>query len=255
MTPWVLRLIVANVAVFLATSVLPVIPFHSLMLVPVWVPSRPWTVVTYMFLHAGMWHLLFNMLGLYFFGPRLEARMGGRQFLILYFVSGLTGALLSFPFTPRAAIVGASGAVFGVLLGFALYWPKERIYVWGILPVEARGLVIIMTALSLFGGFGGAGGGVAHFAHLGGFMGGFLYIKWWERTSPAAQFRAKARPGAQPKARGDDAELKRWQRIRRDDMHPVNQEELDRILEKIGAAGMASLTNDEREFLERFSAR
>ncbi len=254
MTPWVQKLLIANVAVFFLTQIVPNITTH-LMFVPFLVLVRPWTLVTYMFLHAGLMHLLFNMIALFFFGPRLEQRLGGKQFLALYFLSGITGAVLSFPFTPHAAIVGASGAVYGVLIGFAMYWPRERIYIWGILPIEARVLVIILTALSLYGGVGGSGGNVAHFAHLGGFLGGFLYLKWWERRSPAARFRAKAKPKQKSSSPSATADIGRWQRIKREDMHPVNREELDRILDKISATGVSSLTNSEREFLERFSAR
>jgi membrane associated rhomboid family serine protease len=251
MTPWVTRLLIANVAVFFLTVAVPVLPVRPLVLVPALIPYRPWTLITYMFLHAGLWHILFNMLALFFFGPRLEARLGGRHFLGLYLVSGLTGALLSVPFSPFAQIVGASGAVFGVLLGFARYYPRERIYIWGILPIEARALVIIMTVLSLWGGFAGRGSGVAHFAHLGGFLGGFLYLKWRERRSPAALFKAKASPLANRKPPAP-ADVEKWRRIRREDLHPVNRDELDRILDKISAAGIASLTPDERAFLERF---
>lgn len=244
----------ANVVMFFITQVMPDLT-RQLMFVPILLPYRPWTIITYMFLHAGLMHLLFNMIGLFFFGPRLEQRLGGRHFLWLYFLSGITGALVSFPFTPRVAIVGASGAVFGVLIGFAKYWPRERIYIWGILPIEARVLVIILTLLALSGGFGGSGGNVAHFAHLGGFLGGFLYLKWWERRSPAARFRTKAQAKPKAKAVNGAADIVRWQRIRREDLHPVNNEELDRILDKISADGVSSLTADEREFLERFSAR
>jgi membrane associated rhomboid family serine protease len=252
MTPWVQRLLIANVAMFFITQFVPDLT-RQLMLVPILIVFRPWTIVTYMFLHGGLMHLIFNMIGLYFFGPRLEDRLGGRQFLLLYFLSGIAGALLSFPFTPRVAIVGASGAVFGVLMGFALYWPRERIYIWGVLPVEARVLVAVLTAVSLYLGWQG-GGNVAHFAHLGGFLGGFLYLKWWERSSPAAKFKAKAKPKPK-KVSNSAADIVKWQRIPRDDLHPVNREELDRILDKISASGVSSLKADERDFLERFSSR
>lgn len=153
MTPWVTRLLIANVLMYVISFAAPAI-VNSLMLVPALILSRPWTLVTYMFLHGSLWHLLFNMLGLYFFGPRLELELGGRDFLLLYFVSGVVGALFSF-LTPYSATIGASGAVFGVLIGFARYWPRERIYIWMILPLEARWLVVIVTGLSLLGGFGG----------------------------------------------------------------------------------------------------
>ena len=248
MTHWVARLIVANIIVFLLTTLFPAM-MDLLALVPAWVLVRPWTLLTYMFLHAGLWHLLFNMLGLYFFGPRLEAELGSRDFLLLYAISGIMGGLLSF-LTPEAAIVGASGAVFGVLLGFARRWPRESIYVWGILPIEARWLVVLMTALSLLGGFGGGRDGIAHFAHLGGFAGGYVFLRWRDRHTRAARFEAQAAP-----LRASTADVERWKSIDRQRLHEVNRAELDRIMEKISASGAESLTLAEREFLERFSSR
>lgn len=247
MTPWVLRLIVANVGVFFLTGVFPVLRF-TLAYVPSLVPMRPWTILTYMFVHAGVWHIAFNMLALFFFGPQLEARLGSRHFIALYLVSGLMGALLSL-FTPRAVIVGASGAVYGVMLGFARYWPRAKILIWGILPVEARVLVIVMTALALLGTGGFGQQGVAHFAHLGGFVGGYIYLKVMETRSSAARFRARA--SAAPAPRTDD--LNRWERIDRSALHPVNREELDRVMAKIARSGLGSLSPDERVFLDRFS--
>ncbi len=251
MTRWVSRLIYANAVMYLITMLQPnIIP--QLWLEPAAIPLRPWTLVTYMFLHGGLWHLLFNMLGLYFFGPQLEHRMGARHFLGLYFASGVAGALLSL-ITPHARIVGASGAVFGVLLAFALIWPRVQIFIWGILPIEARLLVPIITALSLFGGFSGRGGGIAHFAHLGGFLGGYLYMKWMEYRSPARRFKAEATAPLQRTATVKSSDVERWQRIRRENLHPVNRDELDRVLDKIKSAGVGSLTPDERAFLDRFS--
>lgn len=243
-----MRLIFANAAMYLVTMAVPAVKW-ALVLVPGLVLFRPWTVVTYMFLHADFWHILFNMLGLFFFGPRLEARLGGRRFLGLYFASGIAGALLSL-FTPHAAILGASGATFGVFLGYALYWPHERVLIWGILPVEARVLVVIMTVLSLYGGMTG-GGGVAHLAHLGGFAGGFLYLKWSERHTPAAKFRARAQPRARAVTASD---VERWTRIRAEEMHPINREEYERLIRKIRDEGVSGLTPSERAFLDRFCA-
>jgi len=259
-TPWVLRIIFMNVGVFFFQQALPG-GWINFALVPSLAWVRPWTLVTYMFLHAGLGHIFFNMLVLYFFGPVLEARLGSRKFLQLYLVSGLAGALLSIAMTPiqggHIPIIGASGAVFGVQLAFAYYWPRQQIHIWGILPIEARWLVIIMTVMALMGGFmGGAGGGVAHFAHLGGFAGGYLYLKWMERRqqAPIREWRAKAAPRAQ-KSESSVQSLQRWKQIRRDDLHEVNRDELDRILDKISATGLSSLTQSEREFLDRFSTR
>lgn len=250
MTPWVKRLIFANVVMHLVSMAFPEV-WRALLLVPALIPQRPWSIVTYMFLHApGLMHIFFNMLILFFFGPRLELRLGGRRFLILYFVSGITAGLVSIPFTPWAAIVGASGAIFGVQLGFALHWPRERIYIWGVLPIEAWLLVVLLTAMSLWAGFSGARDGVAHFAHLGGFLGAFLYLKWLDWRSPARQFKKQAQVHAAP-VKDERRAVERWQTIRKHRLHPVNKEEVDRLLDKIGAQGVASLTPEERAFLER----
>lgn len=252
MTPWVLRLIVANVAVFAATSITPnlwvVLGFR-----PVWFLYRPWTVFTYMFVHAGLWHLLFNMLGLFFFGPRLEARLGGRRFAGLYFLSGFGGALLSV-FTPYAIIVGASGAVFGVLYGFAHYWPHERIYIWGVLPVPARGMVVGLAMISIYFGISG-GGSIAHFAHLGGFVGGWAFLRWHESRSKRFQRKAgPAQPSALDKVSGKARrEEQRWKDIDLAALHEVNREEVERILAKLEEDGPAGLTASERDFMNRMA--
>jgi membrane associated rhomboid family serine protease len=248
MTPWVLRLIFANAAMFLVQQLYQPVTLW-LGLVPADMLVRPWTPFTYMFLHGGFMHILFNMIGLFFFGPRLEARLGGPRFLGLYFTSGLVGALLSLV-TPHALIIGASGAIFGVLLGYARYWPHDKIYIWGVLPVEARVLVVAVVALSLWAGFRG-GSGVAHFAHLGGFLGAWVFLKIAERHSAAAKFQARA--AVVPNKSAGQQDLARWRRIRADQLHPLNREELDRVLDKISSSGLDSLTAQERAFLDRFS--
>jgi len=249
MTRWVLRIIAANAVMFLLTSASPDIE-RQLMFIPALAIVRPWTAVTYMFLHAGVGHILFNMLALFFFGPRLEAEIGEKRFLWLYFISGLSGAALSVLFAPQAAIVGASAAVYGVFIGFTYFWPRAMIYIWGIFPVEARWLVAGMTALSLFGGFSGDGGGVAHFAHLGGFLGGFLYLRsvYPQRHLTPAQVKPE-KPAIEPGAIG------RWKEIDTDRMHEINREEYRRIMMKLETSGSGSLTGEEISFLERFSRR
>jgi membrane associated rhomboid family serine protease len=253
MTPWVLRLILANVAMFFMQQASSPAFTESLMLVPALGLYRPWTFITYMFLHGGLGHIFFNLLSLFFFGPRLEDRLGGASFLGLYFASGIMGALLSIPFTPYAPIIGASGAVYGVMLGFAMFWPRDQIMIWGIVPVEARFLVLFMTALSLFGGFSPSSGGIAHFAHLGGFLGGWLFIRAMRLGSGSAKFRKQAT--FVRKVETPATALDRWRRIKRDGLHEVNRDELDRILDKISAGGIGTLTPGEREFLDRFSQR
>lgn len=252
---WSIRLIIANIIVFLLMPVMPGGLLSQLVLVPSEAWRAPWTLVTYMFLHGGLGHVFFNMLALFFFGPRLESRLGGNRFLGLYFTSGIVGALLSLVLAPNAAIIGASGAVFGVMFGFAWFWPRDRILIWGIIPIEARYLVLLMTAIALYSGFTpGAGGNIAHFAHLGGFLGGFAFLKVLERRSGMSRFRKRAQSGA-ARLETIGSAMERWKTIRRDHLHEVNREELDRILDKISSEGIASLTQGEREFLDRFSTR
>ena len=198
-------------------------------------------------LALGMMHLLFNMLGLYFFGPRLEERLGSRNFLILYLLSGITGALLSLVLGPSAAVLGASGAIFGVMLGFAWFWPDAPIHIYGIIPVPARLLVIITTVLSLWAGLGGRGGNVAHFAHLGGYAGAFLYLKYLDRKRLEFRKRATAGPPVRelPLTKRPEVDLSR--------VHEVNRDEVNRILDKISAHGMSALTPQERLFLSNFA--
>lgn len=245
MTPVVRALLIANVAAFFVQSALPELA-NALVFVPALALVRPWSVVTYMFLHGDLMHLLFNMLALFFFGPRVEDRIRSRPFAILYFVSGITGALLSVLFSPGSPIIGASGGVFGVMLAFAWFWPHERIFLWGVLPVPARMLVILTTMLALFSGFGGVGGGIAHFAHLGGYLGALLYLRWLDRRRLAFKRQATAVP---PDAA---RRLANYRNIDLSRAHEMNRGEIQRIVDKIDAQGFGSLTAQEAAFLSNF---
>lgn len=254
MTPWVKRLLVANVVMFLLTASAPVL-YSLLALVPMAVVSRPWTPVTYMFLHAGLGHLFFNMIGLFFFGPRLEERLGSRDFLWLYFLGGIGGAAFSFFFAPQYPVVGASAAVYAVLLAFAMFWPRERIYIWGVLPVEAWLLAALLVLGSLWSGISGASSGVAHFAHLGGLAFGFVYLKVrdWRRGAPRREFQRKVETPVVGVS--ERSSLKRWKDIDVASLHRINREEVEVLLRKVDHGGIKSLSPEERAFLDRMSGR
>ncbi len=244
-TPVVRALLIATVAVFFLQQTVALVG-QLLVFYPPLLFRQPWTVVTYMFLHGSFTHILFNMLGLFFFGPRIEARLGSRPFATLYFVSGIAGALLSFLLARNAPIVGASAGVFGVMLAFAHFYPNEPIHIWGIIPVPARILVIGTTILTLWAGFSGARSGIAHFAHLGGYAGAWLYLRWLDRQRTTFKRKvASASPEVTRTVRG-------YQRIDRSRIHEVNRAEVDRILDKISAGGVGSLTAQERLFLSNF---
>ncbi|HXY29441.1 MAG TPA: rhomboid family intramembrane serine protease [Gemmatimonadaceae bacterium] len=253
MTPWVVRLLVANVAVFLLTAANPELRI-LLAFQPDTVLTHPWTPFTYMYVHGSIGHIFFNMLALWFFGPRVEERLGGTRFFTMYTVSGLAGAALSL-FTPSAVIVGASGAVYGVLYAYAHFWPHDKIYLYGVLPIEARLFVLIMTVLALYGGWNsGFQPGIAHFAHLGGFVGGAIYLYLVERRAPSRG--SAARVGdALRRTVSQKEDVARWSSIRRDQLHEINRSEVDRLLDKIRASGVGSLTDDERAALDRFSGK
>ncbi len=259
MTPWIRRLVIANAAMYLITAYTPAGPILANLMAlrphPLWVLRAPWTPITYMFVHANFMHIFFNMLVLFFFGPRLEMRLGGARFIKLYFLSGLAGAVLSMAFLlgPPVPIVGASGAVYGVLMGFAVLWPRDAIYIWGIVPVQARWLVGVMTALTVFQGFGGGQDGVAHFAHLGGFLGGYLYMRRIEQNAPHRKFKDLAYAADRRRPGRDGEDFRRWANIQLGGLNEVNRDEVERLQAKITELGVATLTLEERAFMNRFS--
>jgi membrane associated rhomboid family serine protease len=193
-TPWVRRLLIANGAIWLLmwAGLLPgewaIRTFGSS---PEGFLTRPWSPLTYMFVHGGFWHVLVNMFVLFFFGPPLERTWGGREFLKYYLVAGLGGALGSLAFLPLpevqadTLVVGASGAIFGLMLAFALLWPDAKIYIWGILPMRAKWFVALLAGFTLYASFTAGGDNVAHWAHLGGLVTGFGYLKWGQGISRA----------------------------------------------------------------------
>jgi membrane associated rhomboid family serine protease len=135
-----------------------------------------WQIVTYMFLHGSLWHLILNMFVIWMFGTPLEGVWGSNRFLNYYFVCGFGGALLSFLFSFKTAVIGASGAGYGILLAYAILFPYNEIYVMGLFPVRARTFVIFLTIIEFAYGYSGVDG-IAHFAHLGGMAAGFLYLR------------------------------------------------------------------------------
>ena len=192
-------LIGANVLVFLVGSVAPAV-LNRLALIPGAIIQLRWywTPITYMFVHGGTWHLLFNMLGLFFFGVQLERRIGSNEFLLFYLLSGTLAGLFSFAVyvltgTYNVALIGASGAVFAVLLAFATYFPTATILLFGIIPIRAPLLVIGYAALELFNTFSRTRGNVAHMTHLLGFAAAFLYLLVRMRINPITLFRNSSR--------------------------------------------------------------
>ncbi len=191
-------LIWTNVAMFLVTFVVPgVVPYLGLMPAAVLERLFVWQPVTYMFLHGGVMHILINMLMLWMFGTDLEHRWGTRFFLKFYFVTGVGAAATTIlasllPFGVgelmySSLTIGASGAIYGVLVAYGLTFPNRLIYMYLLFPIPARVFVLIMAAIALLASISG-GGSVAHSAHLGGLVVGYLYLKM-QRGNPLAELR------------------------------------------------------------------
>ena len=280
MTPWVRRLLIANTAVFLAVFVL-----ERLLHTPVvrWLEFaprdflfRPWTLLTYSFVHAGVWHLLGNLLVIFFFGPPLEERWGSRDFIRFYLAAAVGGAVFSalfFVLQPALAIVGASAAAFGLMLAFAMLWPDMPIHVWGIFPIKAKWLVGILAALQLLMLADAGASEVAVLAHLGGLVTAFLYLR--SPWAPRGWGNVVSTPRSS--SRGGGASLVNWAKPRREPVRAETRatvgrvraatagrkadskaerellDDVDRILDKISEKGLSSLSDDERKRLDEVS--
>lgn len=258
LTPWVKRLLIINAAAFfllMLPGLREIFPYLALR--PNFLLHHPWTPLTYMFLHVGLWHLLINLLILFFFGSPLESHWGSREFIRYYLVCGLGGALFSLVFAWNAAVVGASAAILGLMLAFALNWPNAPIYVLGIFPIKAKWLVAFLVFINLFSAATGVSDGVAYFAHLGGLACGYLYLKLDVvfRTRLSGLKRKLAGSGVSvvtsPKAKNQSGH-----RIRRHQQQDEQLlDEVDRVLDKISTSGLGSLSSEERKLLDEVSRR
>jgi membrane associated rhomboid family serine protease len=186
LSPALKGLIGANVLVFVLELVPGLTELLGLELPAVMQRFEVWRLVTYMFLHAGIFHILFNMLALWMFGTELERVWGTRYFLKFYFVTGIGAAVLTLLFSllpfdiARSLqgynIIGASGAIYGLLLAYGLYFPDRPIYIYLVFPIPAKYFVMIMGALAFYSSLT-ATNGIANATHLGGLLVGYLYLK------------------------------------------------------------------------------
>lgn len=279
LTPWVKRLLIVNTALYVA--VLLGRFFLPGNLVAEWFAfqpanflAKPWTVLTYAFFHAGVMHLLWNMLTLFFFGPPLEERWGGRGFIKFYLVAAAGGALFSVLFAfldPASYIVGASGATLGLMMAFALIWPDMEVHILGIFPVKMKWLVTGLVFINLAMALEGSGGQTAVLAHLGGMAAAFLYLKspWapsaWGDVPSAPRKRQQKRGmalvpwgGKKPVVTASPAGTATQTRpapVRSAKAERELLDDVDRILDKISAQGLGSLTEEERKRLDEVSRR
>ena len=181
-------LLLINVALFAADLLFGRMLTALFALWPLGTHFMPWQVVTYAFLHGSVGHLFFNMLGLWMFGSELERLWGGKRYLQFYFASVLTAALTQLVvglLIGGAPTVGASCGLFGLLLAFGMMFPNRIIMpLFPPIPMKAKTFVMVFGGLELLFGVTGTASGVAHFAHLGGMLGGFLMMRYWRGQPP-----------------------------------------------------------------------
>jgi membrane associated rhomboid family serine protease len=261
MTPGVKNLILANVALFVVGLVVGPDFSQHFGLVPhrVLADRWVWQPVTYMFVHGGFFHLFFNLFMLWMCGMPIEEQWGTKEFLKFYFVCGLCVALVKVAVWPYSTtpLIGASGAIYGLLVAFAMLYPDAIFYFYFFIPVKAAHMAILCGLIELYSMRGQGGGGIDHFAHLTGLAVGYVYVRWWfifkvhmkaalsGLAAPPAQTpkRVSGRPGrprGAPQPKPDAA---------------ASMEDVDRILDKILAKGLDSLTAEEREVMRRYSDR
>ncbi len=249
--PAIKWLMIINVAAFLGPRVFYVIGdmLHSVFgLVPAYVVGNLfiWQPVTYMFLHGGTWHIFMNMFILWMFGSELERSWGTREFLKFYFISGVGAGLVNLlfgvfnPATSHIPVIGASGAIYGILVAYAILFPERYVYIYFLIPVKVKYMVIFLIAIEFLSTY--RADGIAHFAHLGGALFGFLYLKqnWrWKlrRWSPVEMLR-KFRDAKAARKNQEEREI---------------MEEVDEILDKINRIGYENLTKREKKILEKAS--
>ncbi|GAK59954.1 rhomboid family protein [Candidatus Vecturithrix granuli] len=219
-----------------------------------------WQFVTYMFLHAGFSHIFFNMWGLYLFGSVILPILGTKRFVTLYFLSGVSGAglWLALNWGSRIPIVGASGAVFGVMMAAAMLHPSMRIQLlFPPIPMQMKTFVTVYAVIEIVSEFSQTRGGIAHLAHLGGFISAYFYIrsiygsKVWDMFKFLRQMKPKQ---SEPKSNIPTG----WTvhsnpSPQSPAQSPISQEEINRLLDKISEQGMESLTEEELATLKRAS--
>jgi len=244
-------LLLANVGIFVLEFLWGSELIYLFGLTPVLVQKGfIWQPVTYMFLHGGLFHILINMFVLWMFGCEIERTWGTKEFVKYYFITGVGAGLFTFvlSFNSHIPTIGASGAIFGILVAFALMFPNRLIYLYFIFPVKAKYLVIFFAVIEFLASFKHTSDGIGHFAHLGGMVIGYLYIKA-DFKIPAI-FRLSSYL----------AYLKNFKHKRR--MKVINKkrekeqkvmERVDQILDKINLVGYDNLTKEEKKTLEQAS--
>lgn len=233
-----------------------------------------WQLLTYQFLHGGFWHLFFNMFALWMFGSELDYLWGGRRFLTYYLLSGIGGGIANL-LVSDAPTIGASGAIMGILVAYGLTFPDRPVMIFPLfIPIPAKVFVILYAAIDLFSGLTATNTGVAHFAHLGGALTGFLLLRFGDRLGVFSIVERIGSWKERPRRRNRYAEPIEAEFIEIPHQFPrhtgkpmfhgasffykgeyISEETVDRILEKIAEHGFDALTDREKDILYEVSRR
>ncbi|MCH8328338.1 MAG: rhomboid family intramembrane serine protease [Candidatus Marinimicrobia bacterium] len=224
--------------------------FPLLGLVPqyVWSKAMIWQPLTYLFLHAGFWHLAMNMLALWMFGSELEREWGGPAFLRFFIITGVGAGLVTVLFTGGSTIpvVGASGAIYGVLLAYGLAYPNREVYLYFMFPVKVKYFVGFLAVMAFVASIQQGASGVSHLTHLSGMIIAWFYLKsGWGRNWLGLTQQVKVLHTA----------YRERQSARQENLDMDMREQVDAILDKINASGYSSLTQAEQDTLHKAAVK
>jgi membrane associated rhomboid family serine protease len=255
--------------------------YSALALDPARFPTAWWTVGTYMFVHAWLAHLAFNMFTLWMFGPRLEQEWGTRSFVQFYLWCGLGGAIAHLILAQHSAVIGASGAISGVLVAYALRWPDEEVYLFGVIPMKSRWLVVALLAMNIIFALSPSSR-IDWTAHVGGMAFGWIFLKlyavgginrvrgWVSAVPDDSEDMPRAVPRNRAPTRDRSSnvdevvqrsnaivlrESKPLQHVPKQETPKEYAAKVNRVLDKISQHGIDSLTRDERRLLEDMSRK
>jgi len=253
LTPLVRNLIIINVAIFLLQFISGTLLQRSFLeaifalnpekVSDFWI----WQLLTYSFLHADFFHILFNMFSLWMFGSELESTWGSDIFLKAYLFAASLGGVLTYLahfWWPQGIVLGASGGIYGLLVAFAMIWPNREILFMAIFPLKAKYFVLIIMLMLAFSG---GGGHIAHFAHAGGALGGYLFVRYFEFFRNFGNWNFSISRSIQRR------KMRKYQEEM--DMRVNAKTRVDELLDKISKQGMNSLTRKEKKFLNEASTK
>ena len=243
-------LLIVNIVVFVLVELSgqQSLLFRTFGLVPslVWSKFKIWQLFTYLFIHGGIFHIFFNLFVLWMFGKDLESQWGKMEFLLFYFICGIGAGLITVLFSVNSIvpIVGASGAIYGLLLAYGFTYPNQMVYLYGLVPIKVKYMVLGLGAIAFFASLSASQSNVSHITHLSGMIIGLIFIyfniNWKVIKLWYIRMRLKGLSQQPAKQDNEEAQMKK---------------QVDKILDKLNDSGWDSLTEQEENYLTQASKR